>query len=204
MSALVFDAATHTYRISGIELPSVTRLLKPLTDDAFAGIPPGILQQKADLGTAIHYATELDDLGQLDEASVHPIVAPYLAGWRKFRADHADSLKIVKTEHKWFHKILQYAGTVDREILFYNEPTILDIKSTVEIYPHVGVQLAGYAMLAESNTEIENRVKAQAYRRLGLQLTPEGGYNMHFFTDAMDFSCFLSLLTLFNWKAKYK
>jgi hypothetical protein len=200
MTTMTFDQESHTYRISGIELPSVTRLLKPLTDESFAGIPQYILKEKADLGTAIHYATELDDLGQLDESTVHPVVAPYLEAWRKFKAEHAGSMEILKTEHKWFHKTLRYAGTVDRVLWFDGGPTILDLKSTVEIYPHVGVQLAGYAMLAESNGE----VKARDFKRMALQLTPEGTYNKHFFNDQLDFACFMSLLTLFNWKAKYK
>lgn len=204
MSELLFDAESHTYRLAGRVIPSVTQLLKPLTDEAFAGIPAGILKQKADLGTAVHYATELFDAGQLDEESIHPMVAGYLDGWRRFRREHDHHMQILAAEHKRFHKLLRYAGTIDRRVMFDGRPSVLDIKTTGEIYPHVGVQLAGYAMLEESNQADGVKINAHDYRRLAVQLSPDGNYEIHEFNERMDHSCFMSLLTMHNWKEKNK
>lgn len=204
MAVLDFDAATHTYRIHGIELPSVTRLLKPLTDEAFAGIPQSILDHKSALGTAVHAASELYDASDLDFDDLHPLVLPYVSAYENFILDHAGRIEIVRSESKQFHKTLQYAGTVDRELLFDGEPMILDIKTTLEMHPHVGVQLAGYAMLSESNTDKEKRIPANRYKRTALQLTDQGEYKLHYFNEQIDFSCFMAMLTYYNWKAKFK
>lgn len=204
MAVLDFDAATHTYRIHGITLPSVTQLLKPLTDEAFAGIPQSILDNKSAIGTAVHYATELYDADDIDTDDLHPTVLNYLLGWSRFIGDHEGRIQIVRSESKQYHPTLQYAGTVDRELLFDGEPMILDIKTTDQIHAHVGVQLAGYAMLAEANSDKAKRIPANRYKRVALQLLPDSDYKLHYFTEQIDFTCFMSMLTFYNWKAKFK
>lgn len=196
MSDLVFVADGHEYFYQGKRVPSVTQLLEPLYAGVFAGIPQRILDAKAAIGTAVHLATELYDEGDLDEASLHPVVRPYLDGWKRFRDDHGIA-SFKATEQRRFHPTLHYAGTVDRELVWKDSPATLDIKTTVELYPAVGVQLGAYARLADP-------VNFQAYRRLAVQLKEDGTYAVHEYKDPMDHACFLALLTTYNWKAKNK
>ena len=60
----------------------------------------------------MHLACELDDQDDLDEASVEVDVAPYLAAYRKFRAEVRP--EILLNEHRVYHKTWNYCGTLDR------------------------------------------------------------------------------------------
>ena len=57
--ALTVDEASHTYRFGGALVPGVTCILRPLAN--FAGIPPDVLEAKANLGRRVHFACQLDD-----------------------------------------------------------------------------------------------------------------------------------------------
>ncbi len=56
---LKFDEKNHTYKLHGLELPSVTALMAPLSDDLYADIPEDVLAKAAGRGTAVHDAIEM-------------------------------------------------------------------------------------------------------------------------------------------------
>lgn len=135
MSALHFDEATHTYTASGVVVPSVTQILAPLNDLSF--IKPEVLQYKRDLGTAVHKATELYDMGELDESTVSPLVQPYLDGWIRLRAELP--FEILGMEERVFHPAHRYAGTYDRLVQLDGKRCIFDLK-TGGMFPSYGPQ----------------------------------------------------------------
>lgn len=55
---LTFDDRRHIYRLKGIELPSVTQVMKPLSDETYRSVEPRVLNRAADKGTAVHNAIE--------------------------------------------------------------------------------------------------------------------------------------------------
>ena len=55
---LTFEEATHTYRLNGLTIPSVTALMKPLSDDFYRTVSQSVLDRAASRGTAIHNAIE--------------------------------------------------------------------------------------------------------------------------------------------------
>jgi hypothetical protein len=185
MSVLTFDEASHTYQFGGQLVPGVTSILAPLTD--FSKVPPGVLQAASNFGKAVHLACELDDLGTLDEAALDPALAPYLAGWRKFSADHAVSWDQI--EQPVYHATLRYAGTPDRFGLVNGVRTVVDIKSTAQLYPAVGPQLAAYA----------NAMAEPFAIRIAVQLKADGTYVAKPYKDPTDWPVFASLLTLRTW-----
>ena len=135
-----FDPESHTYWLGGVQIDGVTSMLKGMED--LSSIPPAILARKAELGTAVHYATELDDQGQLDEDTVHEEVLGYLNGWRLFKREH--EVEFISIEQKLAHRRMRYAGTVDRVMKVDSERGVWDIKTRLEIPPVVGIQLAAY------------------------------------------------------------
>lgn len=188
MSVLTFDEATHTYRFGGNVVPGVTSILAPLTN--FDRVPPHVLQAAADFGKAVHKACELDDLQELDEAALDPALVPYLQAWRKFSADYAVEWQDI--EDPIYHATLNYAGTPDRFGMVRGQFTVVDIKSTAQLYPSVGPQLSAYA-----------NAKGQPYaHRLAVQLKADGTYVAKPYTDPTDWPVFASLLTLRNWCAR--
>lgn len=192
---LTFDAPSHTYRIDGRVVPSVTQLIKPLQD--FAGIDPAVLEAKRELGVFVHKACELDDADDLDEASIDPSVLPYVQAWRKFK--RATGALILQSERQLVHRALGFAGTLDRVAELHSITAgsrwLIDIKTSVDLSPWVGVQLAGYRLLLESNGEPVDVLGA-------VRLLPDCTYRIERYGHPDDVRCFMSLLAINHWKEK--
>jgi hypothetical protein len=186
---LHFDAYTHTYTYGGRVVPGVTSILAPLTN--LSMVPPDVLAAASAFGTAVHKACELWDLDDLDADNLDPELQPYLAAWMRFSSDHR--VRWDGIEKKVFHKTLRYAGTLDRRGMVDGTLTVVDIKSSIALYPAVGPQLAAY-LHADVRSEITSSVK-----RLAVQLKGDGTYVIKEYADPLDFSVFTSLLTLQNW-----
>jgi len=184
MSALAFDEAAHAYTFEGRPVPSVTQLLQPLSN--LQMVDPAILSAAAAFGTAVHKACELDDLGELDEEMLDPALGPYLAGWRKFSADHDVKWSLI--EGRVHNPAMGYAGTVDRFGVVKRDEAVVDLKSSAILYPTVGPQLAAYAKAIPGTTLLT--------KRIGVLLKPDGNYQAKVYTSSMDWAVFASLITL--------
>ncbi len=55
---LTFEEERHLYYLNGLEVPSVTTLMKPLSSDFYSTVDPEVLNKAAKRGTAIHNAVE--------------------------------------------------------------------------------------------------------------------------------------------------
>jgi hypothetical protein len=139
--ALSFDAESHTYTLGDRKIPSVTQILSWGRD--LSRIPAWTAQR----GTALHLAAEYDDVGDLDESSVDPLVMPHLTAYRAWREEHRP--QYVATEVRVLGSLygLLYAGTIDRVALLGKraELAIIDIKSGAPRPAEHGAQLAAYA-----------------------------------------------------------
>lgn len=71
-----FDEQTHTYRLDGVVIPSVTQVLASMSD--FSWVNPAVLARKADIGRKVHKVCEWWDKDELDEETLHPLLAGYL------------------------------------------------------------------------------------------------------------------------------
>jgi hypothetical protein len=193
MSAVLptLDEASHTYTLGGVKVPGVTSILAPLCD--FSRVNADVLQAAADFGTAVHLACELDDLGTLDEESLDPALAPYLSAWRKFSRDN--EVKWTLIEELVYHPTMGYAGKLDRYGKVLNDDAVVDIKSSVQLYPSVGPQLAAYAKAIPEATMLT--------RRIAVQLRPDGSYVAKKYTSPNDWAVFASLITLRNFCAQH-
>ncbi len=192
-----FEESTHTYKVDGKPVPSVSELIRPLTDAAYRRIDPAVLEEAAALGTAVHSCTELDDRGELDEESVPEDCRGYLSAYRAWRG----------VFHPEFHGIERrlgcprYAGTIDRIAKIGGEYWIVDIKTTSELHPHVGVQLAAYEKLAGSSLVIPNGKKC---RRAALQLNADGTNRFREYKSLDDYTCLSALLAVYGWRQHHE
>ncbi len=184
----VFDEAAHRYTVGGKEVPSVSRLLKPLTDLAYKDIDKAVLREAAEFGTAVHACTEYYDKGELDEDSVLPEWRPYLDAYLKWRRDVRPEILHIEDRLG----CSKYAGTLDRICRIDGKLWVVDLKTTSEIHPHVGVQLAAYAALAE-------KFYGGTYRRAALQLHGDGTYKVFEKREIKDETCFTGLLGIYHW-----
>jgi len=202
-AALHFDATTHTYTVGGRVLPSVTQVLHPLSQ--FARWSDDWLAAAAERGRQVHEATQFFDEDDLDEGSVAPDIAGYLAAWKAFRRDYDFTPLLV--ERRVWHPRLGYAGTLDRYGAWTETQGrrrvrvtgLIDIKSGAADPTH-GPQTAAYleaARLAEPD------VAAAARRRAAVYLRANGKYKFQSFDDAGDFPLFVAALTCHHFRERH-
>jgi hypothetical protein len=180
---LTFDEATHTYRLLGGVVPSVTQILRPLAN--FAGIPEEVLNAKRDLGRRVHLACQFDDEQDLDEYSVEADVRPYLDGWRRFLSE--SGAEVLHNEQRVADPLLMYAGTLDNVLLLNGAKWLVDKKTSFSLPRATGPQTAAYQRALGDRT---------VTHRGALRLRPDGSYRLDALTDPNDMAVFMACLTL--------
>ena len=190
------DRETHTYRLNGRAIPSVTQILEKSGFYEFPFASPEALARARELGTDVHKATELYDRGQLDYNSITDEVYPYLEGWISFRRDHRE-LEVVENEHFVYHPALDFAGTLDRVFQCDRLRIIADVKTGAAL-PATGMQTAAYRAAYNAQHRHDKRVS----ERMSIHLTETGKYKLIPHKDPSDFGAFCAALTLFHWREK--
>lgn len=197
---LQFDSDLHEYRFGGINVPGVTSVLAPLVD--YSMVNQELLERARVLGQAVHLATELYDQGTLDTDSLDPVLVPYLDAWIRFRKEV--DFQPIGIEQRVYHPIYRYAGTLDRTGLVRGNMAVLDIKKMLVLGPVIGVQLAAYQnALNVVRPSVETPYPVRIADRYALGLQADGTYRLQQYQDPADWSTFLSLLNIKNWKAKH-
>ncbi len=196
MSRLKFDAESHTYWLDGARIPSVTQVLKVLTGDQFASVPKDVLANAVALGTAVHCAIELDIDKELDDASLHDTVRPYLDMWRNWCA--VTGFEPDLSEQQVYSRRLRFAGTVDVIGRFKNgDKAIIDIKRCALMPPSVGPQTAGYALAYSESFDCDKP------HRFALQFPKNAKHpKLEQFQGFSDERSFLAALTVYQWKER--
>lgn len=189
--ALTFDAETHTYRVDGVAVPSVTGIINAILPVWQAD--EWYLQR----GAAIHYGCALMDCGELDWQSVAPEIEPRIMAWGKFRTDWPADIVAVETAVS--HSLYRYAGTLDRMFVRSGDLVVCDIKSSIA--PQVRPQLGGYA-LAWNATHPKQKVKSA----VAVELRDDGTYRADWLSTAdlrRAEQQFIALLTVFNFASEH-
>lgn len=197
---LTFDEASHTYRLNGELLPGVTSILKPLS--SYDDVPPKILEAASIRGTAVHLATELEDLDTLDYASLDDEMTGYLMGYQRFK--EVMRPEFIGIEQRTWHKTLKYAGMYDRELILHGKPraklAILDLKSCVTMMPSTGPQTAAYREAVNSHRPNK---KDHAVERYGLRLGRDGTFELIPYTGESDWHDFLACLRMLRFRNQH-
>ena len=110
---LEFDSATHTYRLDGVVVPSVTEVLKVSGLYNHAGVLPDVLEAAGARGHVVHEMLAWYDQDDLDETTLDAKWAAYLNGWKAFRADTKFAPAAIE-ERCVSATQPHYAGTLDR------------------------------------------------------------------------------------------
>ena len=164
---MTYDDAEHKYTLDGVNLSSVTTLLKD----------SGIINNKfyteagANNGKRRHLLTELYDQNRLDWGTIGEADLPYLEAWIKFKEER--KVEIMEIEVGAYHPLYSYAGRMDRTALIKGIPYVLDIK-TGQPAEWVGLQLTLYGMLIQN---IKPKLMAIYLKKNGNYLCREYEYN---------------------------
>lgn len=191
MAILTFEEATHEYKIDGVFVPSVTKILSGTGLVNYDKVNEKVLEYKRTLGKIGHRIMEWEDNGTLDEESVDPKLMPYLIAWRKCKKD--TGMKIESIEEPVFSSSLKVAGRLDRRV-FLDKRGILDLKFTSSVLPATRIQLAGYETLYNEGKKVQDR----SFGRWCVQLKEDETYKIIEYKDKNDKNIFLAALTIYN------
>ena len=191
---LEFEERKHIYLLNGMEIPSMTTIMHPLSEKVYGPIDPEILSNAARKGTIVHNAIE-----NYLEFGIMDIPEDLLGYFEAFRAwRKAAEPEILSVESKVYHKILRYAGTCDLLCKVKGVMTLVDYKTSYQLQPMLhSVQLEGYAKAWESQgIKFEDRMI--------LHLKKDGRYTEHHYpASAEHYSVVSALMTLYNYQLKY-
>ncbi len=189
MTGLIFDPCGHTYRLNGLVLPSVTTLMKPLSNVVYQTVDPKVLEKAANRGTAIHNAAE--NYAKFGIEDVPSVLAGYFDAFREWW--DLRKPEPLATEYRIYHKILRYAGTADLVCLINGKMTLVDYKTSAQVNSKLcAVQLEGYDRAFESHgIKIEDR--------LILHLSRTGYQEVPFKRSGKCWTTLSALMTVWNY-----
>ena len=187
---LTFNEFNHTYWLDELVIPSVTTLMKPLSDDFYRAVDTEVLEKAAKRGTAIHNAVE--NFAQFGIEDIPPAYGGYFQAFRTWW--ELRKPEVLATECRVYHKILRYAGTADLICVIGGRVTLVDYKSSAQVNSKLcAVQLEGYDRAFESHgVKIDDRMI--------LHLSRDGKYSeVPFQRNARCWSVLSALMTVRNY-----
>ncbi len=194
---LTFEENRHIYRLGDAVIPSVTTLMKPLSETIYGTIDKEVLDKAARKGTAVHSAIETySNFGIIDIDAENK---PYFDGYLKFEDEH--KVNLCGSEIKLYHKELMYAGTADMIAEVDGQLTLIDFKTSYSVSDMLcGVQLEAYNRALKSR-DIDFKIQ----QKLIVHLKKNGEYALHSFkvNDVECWKVFTSLVTIYNYKKKF-
>ncbi|MDQ5870781.1 MAG: PD-(D/E)XK nuclease family protein [Acidobacteriota bacterium] len=186
-----FDPETHTFRIDGVVVPSVTQAIDCLN----LRDTEHFTEESRDRGRDVHELCQFYDEGDLFWPAVDPEYEGYLKGWIRFRQENP-KFKPRLIEQPVWNDLHRYGGVPDRVEEYGPREAVIDIKSGIRDET-TGLQTAGYddALYPPPG----------GYReRFGVYLDGAGGYDLVPYRDPNDRYLFLSAVSLANWKLRRK
>jgi hypothetical protein len=187
---ITFDPDTHTYTIDGQQVPSVTGIL---ADMGFID-STWFTDYGRERGKLVHRIIHWHITGELDEATIDPALQGYFDAWLAFEKD--SGFVSTETEKPMGSALHRFCGTPDHIGMIGGSHAIVDAK-TGAIFPHVGLQLAGYEILR--NEGVLNGGMNRC-KRLALALKEDGKYSIKEFSNRQDRGIFLAALACWNWQ----
>lgn len=173
---LTFEQDTHTYRVDGEAVPSVTQLT------SIFGPPPMeegddlelTYEAAADRGTTLHaYLQHRFQGGAPEEFELPGSYGRYAGAVELFLAEHRLDPMLVETPLWGEARGVRFAGTPDFVGLFDGRLSILDWKFVSQLQKtKVGAQLSGYWELCGANGVFPEALYC-------VQFLPEGTYRLY-------------------------
>ena len=193
VAGLEFEEGPHIYRLDGLEIPSVSAVMTPLSNAKYSGINSRTLEKAAGRGTEVHNAIE--NYIKYDITDIPAQNRGYFEAFLQWRQD-ANPIP-VGSEVRICHRIMRYAGTADLVAYIDGKLTLVDYKTTYTVSDmSCSVQLEAYAQaLKNMGVEIE--------QKMILHLAKDGKYEIHRYqiNDAERWRVFGALKTVHDYLA---
>lgn len=142
---IIFDETVHRYTVGGEILPSVSEIMRPLSEQYYADIPASVMEKARDRGTQVHKSVEMFEVFGVMPTSKE--IIPYVLGYKM--AKSLEKFQPIASEIMLTNG--EFCGTLDM-IAMRDVMVIIDLKATSKInYELIEVQLAGYLELCLAN-----------------------------------------------------
>ena len=197
--------SSHRYHLDGREIPGCTRVLDTAGISDYSTIREDILERASEIGRLTHTACEYFDDGGVDWNSIPEAVKPRVEAWAKFTSTEAFTPG--RIEHQIAASVhgMAYGMRVDRAGLMRGKPAIVEIKTTAQIMPQHGIQLAGYALglpHSDETSPLDTSPLLRFFRweRYVVQLRADGSFRLRRFAEHSDADVFTAGLRVTHWK----
>lgn len=133
-----FDKENHIYTMYGKEVPSVTQILKEVFPNKYDGIPPEILEKKAQYGTELHEYIEVIEKKKPKNPLAYikryfqPDMYQEESIKQYLKIKEKNKIKVIANEKLVFYG-LYYCGTLDMLAKVNDKLAIIDIKTTAKL-----------------------------------------------------------------------
>jgi hypothetical protein len=202
-----FDEENHIYTLTktGVEVPGCTRVIDIAGWDTYKNVREDILERKSALGREVHRSCLLYDHGNLNWDSMHPRVAPYVAGWKYFRdvtgfvPTLAEYRAVCEVHGRKFGLTIDRSGMTGRK---RSLDTIVELKTTVKKARRHDLQTAGYAMGLPKHGIKSALARFLSRRRLIVYLKPKGDPDIEECKEREDYDIFEHLLAITEYKLR--
>jgi hypothetical protein len=161
-AVLEFDETTHTYRLDGRRLISVTQALSIL-DDRWK-VDPFYLE----FGKMVHRATACYDRGEYDDFTWDERIIPSVEAYVKFRSE--TDFEPIHIELPLFHPTRIYAGTLDRIGTLNGRQVLIDLKTGAKARVDELQEVAYWELAIANNIPVQ--------KLFDLYLHKNGKYNL--------------------------
>lgn len=191
----VNEAGQYEGQVKGraVRYPRVTSIIGDFLCD-WDAVPAYNLEKACRFGSAVHAATEQNDLGTLRLAKLAPPLWPYLKAWRKFLADY--DVKLEAIEPVVYSAKYGFAGRADRIGIVKGRRGVIEIKSRKYIPLTDDLQTAAY-----QGAWNEMHPKDRAVCRYLVDLRADGTYGPKpEIKGPGDYAVFLSVVALHHWR----
>lgn len=181
-----FDEPSHTYRLNGVAVPSVTTVIGAVWTELWDWCNDFAKERGRVVHKAVHYAIK----GTLDWDSIDPFLTGYVTAATRALRDL--KIDVEHSESRVYSVAYQYAGTLDVLGERNGKRIMLDWK-TGDPGLACGLQLAAYVA---ARTEMTGEVIRE---RLGIWLHEDSTYDVRAYTDRNDLNYFLAARTVYGW-----
>ena len=144
MTRIKLDKETHIYTVDGRQLPSVSAIMRPLSEEYYKDVPNKYMQVARERGIEIHDAIETYLMFDI----MPTVWEDYLKSFKSWM--NYVGFEVIKTEMMLTNNV--YCGTIDLYGEIQSRRVLIDIKTTSKKNTKLlEVQLQAYKELAEYN-----------------------------------------------------
>lgn len=194
LQELAFSEADHIYRLNGVIIPSVSKIIEPVSNAAYGTINPVVLQNAADRGTTVHKAIEdYNNYGIMDIEKNLSGYADAYTNWYEMRMPEVEQCEV-----RIYHKVMRYGGMADLLARIDGKRWLIDYKTSYKVVDKT------YRLQLEAYVQALASLGVQVDEKMVLHLTRDGGFEEVFYPikDAEAWRVFGACKSIYDYNNK--